>query len=62
MNLEALYKLGYGLYVVSSRRGDRFNGQIANTVFQVTSELTSKLHRWWLLNMTVLLRKLKTLT
>ena len=38
MNLKALYKLGYGLYVVSSRKGDRVNGQIANTVFQITSE------------------------
>jgi flavin reductase (DIM6/NTAB) family NADH-FMN oxidoreductase RutF len=38
MNLMALYNLSYGLYVVSSRKGDRFNGQIANTVFQVTSE------------------------
>ncbi len=38
MNVKALYKLGYGLYVVSSRKGDRFNGQIANTVIQITSE------------------------
>ncbi len=38
MNLKALYKLGYGLYVVCSRKGDRLNGQIANTVFQITSE------------------------
>jgi flavin reductase (DIM6/NTAB) family NADH-FMN oxidoreductase RutF len=38
MNLKALYKLTYGLYVVSSRKGKRFNGQIANTVFQVISE------------------------
>lgn len=38
MNLKALYKLSYGLYVVSSRNGGRLNGQIANTVFQVTSE------------------------
>ena len=38
MNLKALYKLGYGLYVVSSRKGDKLNGQIANTVFQITSE------------------------
>jgi len=38
MNLKALYKLGYGLYVVCSKKGDRFNGQIANTVFQITSE------------------------
>jgi len=38
MNLKALHSLGYGLYVVTSRKGDRFNGQIANTVFQITSE------------------------
>ena len=38
MNLKALYKLSYGLYVVSSRKGDKLNGQIANTVFQITSE------------------------
>ena len=38
MNLKALHKLGYGLYVVTSRKGDRLNGQIANTVFQITSE------------------------
>ncbi|TET16893.1 MAG: High molecular weight rubredoxin, partial [Dehalococcoidia bacterium] len=36
--LKALYKLGYGLYVVSSRKGDRLNGQIANTAIQITSE------------------------
>lgn len=38
MNLKALHKLGYGMYVVSSRKGARLNGQIANTVFQITSE------------------------
>jgi len=38
MNLKALHNLSYGLYVVSSRKGDRLNGQIANTVIQVTSE------------------------
>ena len=38
MNPKALYKLGCGLYVVFSRRGNKFNGQIANTVFQITSE------------------------
>ena len=38
MNLKALYNLSYGLYVISSRKGDRFNAQIANTVVQVTSE------------------------
>ena len=38
MNLKALYKLGYGLYVVCSKKRDKLNGQIANTVFQVCSE------------------------
>ena len=38
MNVKALYKLGYGLYVVCSRKGNKLNGQIANTVFQITSE------------------------
>ena len=38
MNIRALYKLGYGVYVVTSKEDDRINGQIANTVFQVTSE------------------------
>lgn len=38
MNLKALYQLGYGLYVVCSKDNGKFNGQIANTVFQVCSE------------------------
>ena len=38
MNLEALHKLGYGLYVVGSKKEGKFNCQIANTVFQVCSE------------------------
>ncbi len=38
MNLNALYKLGYGMYVIGSYKGDKLNGQTANTVFQVTSE------------------------
>ena len=38
MNPKALYQISYGLYVVSSRKSDKFNGQIANTVFQITSE------------------------
>ena len=38
MNLNALHKLGYGLYVVCSKKGNKFNGQIANTIFQVCSE------------------------
>ena len=38
MDLKALQKLGYGLYVVTSHDGDKLNGQIANTVFQITSD------------------------
>jgi flavin reductase (DIM6/NTAB) family NADH-FMN oxidoreductase RutF len=38
MNLKALHSCSYGLYVVSSRKGGTLNGQIVNTIFQVTSE------------------------
>jgi flavin reductase (DIM6/NTAB) family NADH-FMN oxidoreductase RutF/rubredoxin len=38
MNKSAFFKLSYGLYVITSGKDGRFNGQIANTVFQVTSE------------------------
>ncbi len=38
MNLNALHKIGYGIYVIGSHMGKKLNGQIANTVFQITSE------------------------
>ncbi len=38
MDQSALLALSYGLYVVGSRRGDKLNGQIANTVFQITAD------------------------
>ncbi len=38
MDLRALYPITYGLYVVGSRKGDKINAQIANTVIQVCSE------------------------
>jgi ferric-chelate reductase [NAD(P)H] len=38
MNLNSLNKLGYGMYVIGSHKGDKLNAQIANTVFQITSE------------------------
>ena len=38
MELETLHKVSYGMYIVSSRSGDAFNGQIANTVFQITAD------------------------
>lgn len=38
MDLSALFKINYGLYIVSSKKDERFNGQIANAVMQVTSD------------------------
>jgi flavin reductase (DIM6/NTAB) family NADH-FMN oxidoreductase RutF/rubredoxin len=38
MDTEALHKISYGLYIVCSKKGEKFNGQIANTLFQVTSK------------------------
>ena len=38
MDRKALHKITYGLYVVCSRKGNKINGQIANSIFQVTSE------------------------
>ena len=38
MNLKALRYCSYGLYVISSRKGERLNAQIANTVVSVTSD------------------------
>ena len=36
-DLTALFKIGYGLYVVTARDGDKDNGCIVNTVTQVTN-------------------------
>lgn len=38
MDPNVLHNLSYGMYVVSSNNGDKLNGQIANTVFQITSD------------------------
>jgi len=38
MNPKTLHKISYGLYIVSSKKGESINGQIANTMFQVTSD------------------------
>jgi flavin reductase (DIM6/NTAB) family NADH-FMN oxidoreductase RutF len=35
---KAFRDLSYGLYIVTSFNGERVNGQIVNTVIQVTSE------------------------
>jgi flavin reductase (DIM6/NTAB) family NADH-FMN oxidoreductase RutF len=37
MNSTALHQISYGIYVVASHKGDKINGQIANTVFQITA-------------------------
>lgn len=34
---EILFKIQYGLFVVTSHDGEKINGQVCNTVFQVTS-------------------------
>ena len=38
MDLQALNLCSYGLYIISSRKGGKYNGQIVNTLFQVTAE------------------------
>ena len=38
MNLDTFYKISYGLYIVSSVDGGKYNGHISNTVFQTTSK------------------------
>lgn len=38
MNMKAVQKLCYGVYIISSKNNGNINGQIANTAFQITSE------------------------
>ena len=38
MDTRAFRLLSYGMYIVTSKKGEAFNGQIANTVFQVCAE------------------------
>jgi ferric-chelate reductase [NAD(P)H] len=38
MDPNVLHNLSYGMYIVSSAKDGRPNGQVANTVFQITSE------------------------
>jgi flavin reductase (DIM6/NTAB) family NADH-FMN oxidoreductase RutF/rubredoxin len=38
MNSKALHKLSYGVYIVTSGRDGKFNGQIANSIIQVSSK------------------------
>jgi flavin reductase (DIM6/NTAB) family NADH-FMN oxidoreductase RutF len=38
MDKKPFHKISYGLYIVCSKNGEKTNGQIANALFQVTSE------------------------
>lgn len=38
MNTEAFFKISYGLYIISTAAGQKMNGYVANTAFQVTAE------------------------
>ena len=38
MNIETFFKISYGLYIVTSKDGEKINGHISNTVFQVTAK------------------------
>lgn len=38
MDKKTFHKISYGLYIICSKNGEKTNGQIANALFQVTSE------------------------
>ncbi|AGB04035.1 conserved protein of DIM6/NTAB family [Aciduliprofundum sp. MAR08-339] len=38
MDRKVLHELSYGMYVISSVKDGKLNGQIANTAFQITSK------------------------
>ncbi|MCX7994964.1 MAG: flavin reductase family protein [candidate division WOR-3 bacterium] len=38
MNVKVLHRVSYGIYIVCSRKNGKINGQIVNTVFQITSQ------------------------
>lgn len=38
MNIEAFFKISYGLYLISSQYDGKLTGYVANTAFQVTAE------------------------
>lgn len=37
MNIESLFRISYGMYIVGASDGKKLNGYISNTVFQVTA-------------------------
>ena len=38
MDLKALHKISYGLYIIGAKKENSLNGQIANTVVQISAE------------------------
>ena len=38
MNQEALFKITYGLYILSAGDGQKMTGHVSNTVFQITAD------------------------
>lgn len=38
MDTKALHMISYGMYIVCSKKGNKINGQAANSVIQVSSE------------------------
>lgn len=38
MDLKVLEKISYGMYMLSSKNGDRINGQIVDALMQITAE------------------------
>ena len=38
MNINAFFKISYGLYLISTKAGDKMGGYVANTAFQVTAK------------------------
>ena len=41
MNNKALHKISYGLYIITSTKDNAFNGQVANSVLQISSDPAS---------------------
>jgi flavin reductase (DIM6/NTAB) family NADH-FMN oxidoreductase RutF len=38
MDFKTLFKVSYGMYLVSSRKGDKINAQLSNTVVQISPD------------------------
>lgn len=38
MDLNTLFKISYGMYIVSSKKGDKINAQLSNTVVQISPD------------------------